>query len=80
MYNKPIIKRTAPIKGSFPLDHENHCKEIMMKYMICLSKNDQLNEKCRSEAKNYFECRMEQNLMAKEDWQQLGYGDVPSKD
>lgn len=66
---------TAPEKGSFPLDHDGLCKEEMIKYMSCLreSKND--NSKCRDFAKDYLACRMETNLMAKEDWGKLGFKD-----
>lgn len=70
---------TAPIKGSFPLDHEGVCKAEMVDYMICLNKNRADNEACRELAKKYFECRMEHQLMAREDWEKLGYGDLPAQ-
>jgi len=70
---------TAPIKGSFPLDHDGVCKTEMIDYMICLNKNRAQNEECRPLAKKYFTCRMQNQLMAKEDWVKLGYGDVPSE-
>ena len=44
--------------------------------MICLSTNDQKNEACRETAKEYLGCRMEHGLMAKEEWNRLGYGDL----
>lgn len=65
---------TAPIKGSFPLDHEGECKASMLEYMLCLNDKGQRNADCRDLAKIYFECRMNHNLMAKEDWNKLGYG------
>jgi cytochrome c oxidase assembly protein subunit 19 len=69
---------TAPEKGSFPLDHEGHCKKLMLKYMQCLrSKNDD-NSMCRDESKNYLQCRMDHNLMAKEEFSKLGYSKVES--
>jgi len=71
---------TAPIKGSFPLDHDNVCKVEMVDYMICLNKNRGRNDECRDLAKQYFQCRMENQLMAREDWVKLGYGDLPSED
>ena len=64
---------TPPDKGSFPLDHEGLCKQLMVKYMVCLSHNSNKNAECRIEAKDYLECRMQHNLMAKEDWSKLGF-------
>lgn len=78
--NKRIFIPTAPIKGSFPLDHEHVCKEKMIEYMLCVSKNKSQNELCREQAKTYFNCRMENNLMRKEDWVKLGYGDIGTTD
>ncbi|XP_069122951.1 uncharacterized protein [Argopecten irradians] len=68
-----------PDKGSFPLDHEGECKNSMMKYMSCLKANKQENDKCRIEAKEYLGCRMDKNLMAKENWTKLGYKDLTDK-
>ncbi|XP_033729675.1 cytochrome c oxidase assembly protein COX19-like [Pecten maximus] len=65
-----------PDKGSFPLDHEGECKTVMMKYMSCLKTHKQENDKCRIQAKDYLECRMNKNLMAKENWSKLGYRDM----
>lgn len=65
-----------PDKGSFPLDHEGRCKKFMVKYMQCLNKNERDNSKCRIEAKEYLECRMDNNLMKKEDFSILGYSDL----
>lgn len=70
-------KRFNPIppeKGSFPLDHESLCKQQMTKYMKCLETNKDDNSLCRLLAKDYLQCRMENNLMAKEEWKSLGYG------
>ncbi|XP_055372330.1 cytochrome c oxidase assembly protein COX19 [Condylostylus longicornis] len=64
---------TPPEKGSFPLDHENICKKYMLKYMSCLRKNSDKNSECRLEAKDYLNCRMENELMAKEEWSKLGF-------
>uniref|UniRef100_T1GMG5 Flavoprotein domain-containing protein n=1 Tax=Megaselia scalaris TaxID=36166 RepID=T1GMG5_MEGSC len=69
---------TAPEKGSFPLDHENTCKTFMVKYMSCLRKNQDNNSKCRDEAKDYLSCRMDNELMAKEDWNNLGFNSSSS--
>ena len=64
---------TPPEKGSFPLDHANQCRMFMLKYMGCLRENKDNNNKCRGPAKDYLECRMEHNLMAKEEWSKLGF-------
>ena len=59
------FKPTPPEQGSFPLDHEGECKVLYLKYMDCLSNNDNLNSKCRSESKDYLNCRMQKGLMAR---------------
>lgn len=64
---------TPPDKGSFPLDHEGICKETMYNYMRCLRLNKNNNSACRIEAKNYLACRMDNNLMSKEEWSKLGF-------
>lgn len=64
------------ISGSFPLDHEGHCKNQMVAYMRCLMENKDNNTPCRQLSKNYLECRMEHNLMAKEEWNKLGFKDI----
>ena len=70
------FKPTPPDKGSFPLDHEGECKMSYLKYMVCLSENNHLNSECRQQSKDYLQCRMEKNLMAKEEWSKLGYSDI----
>lgn len=78
-FNQKKFTPTAPEKGSFPLDHENQCKKLMLKYMLCLNKNKDNNSLCRLESKDYLACRMEHNLMAKEDFSKLGYEDLIDK-
>ena len=70
------FKPTAPDKGSFPLDHDGECKVAYLKYMVCLSENGNKNSECRQQSKNYLQCRMEKNLMAKEEWSKLGFSDI----
>lgn len=70
---------SPPDKGSFPLDHENICKVSMLKYMVCLQDNKNDNSLCRNEAKDYLECRMNNSLMAKEDWKYLGFEEKKDK-
>ncbi|EEB09815.1 Phosphopantothenoylcysteine decarboxylase, putative [Pediculus humanus corporis] len=61
-----------PDKGSFPLDHDGVCKDLMMKYMDCLAAYKRENSKCREEIKNYLDCRMNNELMTRESWKNLG--------
>lgn len=68
-----------PEKGSFPLDHEGQCRKEMVKYMICLKTSKNNNSACREEAMAYLDCRMNNHLMAKEEWSKLGFGDLETK-
>jgi len=67
------FRPTAPDKGSFPLDHFGECKDFYSKFMKCLRENDNINSKCRQESRDYLGCRMDNNLMAKEEWSKLGF-------
>ncbi|XP_063983339.1 cytochrome c oxidase assembly protein COX19 [Diachasmimorpha longicaudata] len=77
-FSQKIITPIPPQKGSFPLDHEGYCKIPMIKYMRCLHTNKNDNNKCREDAKEYLGCRMENNLMSREEWSKLGFHDVDS--
>lgn len=72
-FSQKPFKAIPPEKGSFPLDHDGLCKNVMVKYMKCLHSNRNDNSACRSEAKEYLACRMDNNLMTKEDWPKLGF-------
>nr|XP_034189079.1 cytochrome c oxidase assembly protein COX19 [Osmia lignaria] len=74
-FNQKAFTPIPPEKGSFPLDHEGSCKELMIKYMRCLFQNKNENTMCRSVAKEYLACRMDNELMVREDWSALGYSD-----
>ncbi|KAL3877834.1 hypothetical protein ACJMK2_035478 [Sinanodonta woodiana] len=65
-----------PDKGSFPLDHEGECRAFMIKYMICLRDNKRETSQCRRESRDYLQCRMDRNLMRKEEMKKLGFGDL----
>lgn len=69
------FKPVPPEKGSFPLDHDGQCKLLMIKYMRCLQDNKNENTMCREAAKEYLGCRMDNDLMAREEWSKLGYAD-----
>ncbi|KAI1776704.1 hypothetical protein F4818DRAFT_411623 [Hypoxylon cercidicola] len=67
-------KPTPPQRGSFPLDHDGECKAVMTKYLSCIKKVKGMNdEECRQLAKSYLTCRMDRNLMAKDDFKNLGF-------
>jgi cytochrome c oxidase assembly protein subunit 19 len=86
------MQPTPPIKGSFPLDHEKVCAGEMIEYMLCLQVCDELvllaiplqntrreSAPCRHLARDYFACRMKNNLMDKDEWSLLGFtDDAPS--
>ncbi|KAH6660243.1 hypothetical protein BKA67DRAFT_641372 [Truncatella angustata] len=76
--SKPI----PPERGSFPLDHDGECKDVMVNYLKCLKTvKGQNDPACRELAKNYLGCRMERNLMAKDDFKNLGFGtEKPKKE
>ncbi|OJD27808.1 cytochrome c oxidase assembly protein COX19 [Blastomyces percursus] len=67
------IKPTPPERGSFPLDHDGECKYIISSYLKCLRNEGGVNdEHCRKLAKSYLTCRMENNLMAPDNFENLG--------
>jgi hypothetical protein len=72
---KPGVKAKPPDKGSFPIDHFNDCTGIHDKYLRCLKRNKNDNMSCRYIAKEYLQCRMDHNLMAKEEMKTLGFND-----
>ncbi len=79
-FGQKTFSPIAPVKGSFPLDHEGECKKFMLRYMICLRENGNQNSECRALSKDYLDCRMEKQLMAREDWSKLGFGDLISEE
>ncbi|KAK1119251.1 hypothetical protein K0M31_013441 [Melipona bicolor] len=74
-FSQKVLTPIPPDKGSFPLDHEGVCKKLMIKYMRCLLDNKNENTMCRDVIKNYLACRMDNELMAREDWSNLGFSD-----
>lgn len=69
----PRIVKQPPDKGSFPIDHENVCKKEMIQLLKCLQASQLTSEQCQAFSKDYLKCRMDNGLMAKEDWKQLGF-------
>ena len=64
-----------PQRGIFPLDHFAECKSEKEIYLDCLKESSQQHNKCREFSKKYLECRMEKELMAKENLDDLGYSE-----
>ncbi|KAH8822816.1 hypothetical protein DL96DRAFT_1533455 [Flagelloscypha sp. PMI_526] len=70
------FKPNPPDRGSFPLDHYGECKEKMMTYMQCLKQNEATSTPCRQLSRDYLQCRMDKGLMEKDEWSNLGLGNV----
>ncbi|CDU16886.1 uncharacterized protein PY17X_0603400 [Plasmodium yoelii] len=68
---RSIVKK--PDRGSFPLDHSNECTSIKNNYLKCLKehKNDHIS--CKKYSKEYFMCRIDNNLLEKQDLSNLGF-------
>ncbi|KAI0515549.1 hypothetical protein KFK09_008214 [Dendrobium nobile] len=62
-----------PEKGIFPLDHLHECDVEKKDYIACLKSSGYQSEKCRHLSKKYLQCRMERNLMAKQNLSELGF-------
>ncbi|OAK94339.1 hypothetical protein IQ06DRAFT_234262 [Phaeosphaeriaceae sp. SRC1lsM3a] len=55
-----IQKPNPPERGSFPLDHDGECKDIMMSYLRCIKSHRGSNDpECRDLSKSYLSCRMD---------------------
>ncbi len=54
------------------------CKTFMLSYMKCLKANKNNSGACRPEARDYLGCRMDNELMGRDEWSNLGLGDVPA--
>ena len=70
----------APEKGVFPLDHFGECKLVMRRYLKCLDTHGDDAGRCRDVSKQYLECRMERELMVKQDLAELGFGKIGNGD
>mmetsp|Transcript_35018 Transcript_35018/g.98755 ORF Transcript_35018/g.98755 Transcript_35018/m.98755 type:complete len:86 (+) Transcript_35018:24-281(+) len=64
-----------PEKGSFPLDHYADCKQAMEGYSKCMAENGSHASHCKVQLKQYLQCRMNKDLMAKEDLREFGLSD-----
>ncbi|XP_042294096.1 cytochrome c oxidase assembly protein COX19 [Sceloporus undulatus] len=52
------------------------CTAFKERFMQCLRANSFENALCRQESKEYLECRMQRQLMAKEPLEKLGFKDL----
>ena len=68
---KIIVK--PPDKGSFPIDHDNICVAFISTYLACLRNKHISAFDCRREQRDYLQCRMDNQLMAKTTWDKLGF-------
>ncbi|KAF3704741.1 Cytochrome c oxidase assembly protein COX19 [Channa argus] len=75
-FGSKTFQPRPPEKGSFPLDHLGECKAFKEKFMKCLRDNNFDNSMCRQKSKDYLECRMDRQLMAKEPLEKLGFKDL----
>ena len=55
-----------PERGIFPLDHDRECKDKMQVYLNCLKGAEDVHHKCRDFSRDYLQCRMDHQLMSKE--------------
>jgi cytochrome c oxidase assembly protein subunit 19 len=72
-FNQRTFTPKPPIKGSFPLDHDGECKIEMLEYLICMKQYKSDNSMCRSNAKDYLNCRIKNKLMDRQDLEIFGY-------
>ncbi|XP_045790797.1 uncharacterized protein LOC123885559 isoform X4 [Trifolium pratense] len=70
------LRPVPPEKGVFPLDHMHLCDLDKKEYLNCLKTAGNKSEICREFSKKYLQCRMEKNLMAKQDLAELGFKEV----
>jgi|EP01033_Poteriospumella_lacustris_P012417 cytochrome c oxidase assembly protein subunit 19 len=69
------VQIRPPERGVFPLDHDGECKDNMGRYLACLKENHNDAFPCRVLSKAYLQCRMDRDLMAKEEMSKLGLDD-----
>ena len=68
---KQVVK--PPQRGIFPLDHDSECKSYMEEYLDCMNTSNDTHHKCRDFSRNYLQCRMNHDLMSKENLDHLGF-------
>lgn len=73
---RPFRPTERSFKSLREANTPGECKDFMISYMSCLKQNRNNAGPCRAESRAYLECRMDKNLMSREDFQKLGLGDV----
>ncbi len=59
------------------MDLDGSCASILTEYKACITSQDGRNaEPCRALSKAYLKCRMDHNLMVKDDFKNLGFRDL----
>lgn len=53
----------APLRGSFPLDVTQKCKEFVDAYIECIQKKVKKSGECEKELNLYLECRKKNDLI-----------------
>jgi cytochrome c oxidase assembly protein subunit 19 len=69
-----------PQRGIFPLDHMAECRDPMEKYLHCMEEQKDQHHKCRDLSKDYLQCRMDRDLMSRENLDDLGYSEQAKVD
>ncbi|KAI0004119.1 hypothetical protein BJV74DRAFT_763497 [Russula compacta] len=70
------FQATPPNRGSFPLDHYGECKAFMTRYLQCLKSNSSTSSECPHLNRDYLNCRMQNGLMEKDEWKNLGLANL----
>lgn len=55
------------------MDHHGVCKPHMREFLACLRAQGDAHAACRDLSKRYLQCRMDSNLMAREDLETMGF-------
>ena len=74
LYGGKTKQGKAPDRGSFPLDHHSECKSEVEAFLRCLQQSSSEHVRCKRLSKAYLQCRMDKELMAREDLDDLGLG------
>ncbi|RYG68183.1 coiled-coil-helix-coiled-coil-helix domain-containing protein [archaeon] len=69
------VQTRAPERGVFPLDHDGECKVHVKAFLECLKEHDNDHYPCKDFSKAFLKCRMERNLMAPDDLDNLGFSE-----
>eukprot|EP00936_MAST-01D_sp_MAST-1D-sp1_P002366 g2366.t1 len=74
LYGGKTKQGKAPDRGSFPLDHHSECKSEVEAFLRCLQESSSEHVRCKRLSKAYLQCRMDKELMARENLDDLGLG------